>query len=269
MSGIIATKHKPWQLLPTFLLWTAGNKGVDPCVAESWESFHPCSRVLISCQRNGISNIRPPKSCPPKELPNFKGPLVNHSHSHVFWWNMKVSRKYATTKNWMVWRKKNSLANRNGMGKLTRIPSWLHAARLASVSVSPSSTKSWAAWRFENGTPFWVLFPWPWVLSPFLQLISEHEATLCGILFAGFGLYNLVMVLWFVQAGRAPLHSRLSKKFLNSNIGRGDSEGGYSKLMKFDDNDTNSDGWTSECAESSEWAIYLIVMLCGLTWRLI
>ena len=85
-----------------------------------------------------------------------------------------------------------------------------------------------------------------------LQLISEHEATLCGILFAGFGLYNLVMVLWFVQAGRAPLHSRLSKKFLNSNIGRGDSEGGYSKLMKFDDNDTNSDGWTSECAESSE-----------------
>ena len=78
----------------------------------------------------------------------------------------------------MVWRKKNSLANRNGMGKLTQIPSWLHAARLASVSVSPSSTKSWAAWRFENGTPFWVLFPWPWVLSPFLQFRFQNGSIL-------------------------------------------------------------------------------------------
>lgn len=86
------------------------------------------------------------------------------------------------------------------------------------------------------------------------QQISEHEATICGILFAAFGLYNLGIGLWFVKAGRQPLHSRLSKKFerwnqRNRNISHG--EGEYHKLIEIDD-DTDSEEWTSQCPDSSE-----------------
>ena len=96
--------------------------------------------------------------------------------------------------------------------------------------------------------------------------ISEDEATICGIFFAAFGLYNLSIGLWFLKAGQQPLHSRLSKKFerwnrWSRNIG--DNDGEYHKLIRIDDKDTDSEEMTSQCSESSEWGR----LFCSVLWR--